>query len=92
MDDNESDTETKMKIKEEPVEETTVKKRPGPKSKTIVSEKVKTEDLMLTADKMMNKELTLLHTPVVLKDGAPAVSAKLPVVKPKLVSNNDSSW
>lgn len=75
MDDHESDSDGAggKKIKEEPKDpddQVDKPKRPGPKSKTKVDNKLEPESLMLTADKMMNKELTLLHAPIVLQDAA----------------------
>lgn len=90
MDENESDSDggTK-KIKEEAKDSNQVEEpqyRPGPKSKTKMSKtKVDTlsssESLMLTADKMMNKELTLLHAPIVMKEEAKEVTPKEPSPK-----------
>lgn len=67
--DSDSDGADGKKIKQElkEVDDKVTKTRPGPKSKTKF-DKIDSESLMLTADKMMNKELTLLHAPIVLQD------------------------
>lgn len=66
MNDNESDSDDVTgKVKQEPVEEGYETRH---KSKRKIESTVDKEDLMLTADKMMNKELTLLHAPVVVND------------------------
>lgn len=85
MNDQESDSDGGgKKIKEEPSDPDTQKtKKTGPKSKTKVNNQ-DSESLMLTADKMMNKELNLLHAPIVLqhniktevKDTSPKDEAK----------------
>ncbi|XP_045521846.1 uncharacterized protein LOC123712689 [Pieris brassicae] len=70
--DNESDTEQVNKsngcieVKQEP--ETSQGTKINSKSKTKVAKTADGSDVMLTADIMMNKELTLLHTPVALKE------------------------
>lgn len=72
MDDHDSEEENgTKKVKEEPTDNNVM---PGPKSKkpnilrsSKMGSKVE-KDLMLTADKMMNKELTMLHAPVVLTE------------------------
>nr|XP_049700819.1 uncharacterized protein LOC110378333 isoform X3 [Helicoverpa armigera] len=69
MDDNDSDSDAPIKVKQEVSDESL-----GPKSKSARSKKKEAAavpesgDLMLTADKMMNKELSLLHAPVVVDD------------------------
>ncbi|XP_035434914.2 uncharacterized protein LOC118265808 isoform X2 [Spodoptera frugiperda] len=66
MNDNESDSDDVTgKVKQEPVEEGYETRH---RSKRKIESTVDKEDLMLTADKMMNKELTLLHAPVVVND------------------------
>ncbi|XP_038211434.1 uncharacterized protein LOC119831936 [Zerene cesonia] len=76
MDDNESDSEQTNKfdeninIKQEPGTNVapTVKVTPGPKSKAKDAKPINEDPVMLTANIMMNSELTLLHTPVVMKE------------------------
>lgn len=85
MNENDSDIEkpdTKdtadvtITIKKETEAETpTIKKKIGPKSKCKDEQKEVSSDgtVMLTAEKVMNKELELLHTPVVLKEESPEI-------------------
>lgn len=82
MNDNESEEENTIQVKKEPVENSVHSKKPGPLSKkkaAIIKEEP--TDLMLTADKMMNKELTLLHAPVVMDDKAKPTPYKGPVTR-----------
>lgn len=79
MDDHDSDSDGAggKKIKQElsdiyDKEETT---RPGPKSKTKNNKMDSADSLMLTADKMMNKELKLLHAPILLQDDVKGIPA-----------------
>ncbi|KAI5636108.1 hypothetical protein NE865_11207 [Phthorimaea operculella] len=94
---NDSDSDDNTKIKEEPNDGTPTE-GPRPRSKKKQKEKpvkeipppVKSEhpeSLMLTADKMMNKELNLLHAPVVLNNEGLGKTDKGPSPKSKSKRN-----
>ncbi|KAJ8717736.1 hypothetical protein PYW07_005666 [Mythimna separata] len=79
MKDNDSDSDSNIKKEPSDGTEMTLKKEPtdGTEAKQKFSSKTKkkgapvvedSSELMLTADKMMNKELTLLHAPVLVND------------------------
>ncbi|XP_047519426.1 uncharacterized protein LOC125059176 [Pieris napi] len=78
--DNESDSEQVnesngyIEVKQEP--ETSQGTKINSKSKTKVIKTADGVDVMLTADIMMNKELTLLHTPVALKEEVAPTDSK----------------
>lgn len=89
-DDTDSRTNQKSPIKQEPDVKTHVerkKPRIGPKSKLLEAKLEHPDSLMLTADKMMNKELNLLHAPVVLKDENDKTLPKGPSTRNKMVRN-----
>ncbi|XP_046970373.1 uncharacterized protein LOC124537542 [Vanessa cardui] len=68
-DDSESEKIDDKDTKETKVDEEICNKpRTGRSSKSKDKDKLNPDDLMLTADKMMNKELALLHAPVVMKE------------------------
>ncbi|XP_061721134.1 uncharacterized protein LOC133527946 isoform X2 [Cydia pomonella] len=91
-DDDEDDTPlSHRKIKNEVDGDATFKKkRPGPKSKTVDIKQEHPDSLMLTADKMMNKELTLLHAPVVLDNENAKTPVKGPLTRNKPRSGTKS--
>ncbi|CAH1640165.1 unnamed protein product [Spodoptera littoralis] len=82
MNDNESDSDdVTRKVKQEPAEGRYETRHRTSKKKMEIT--VDKEDLMLTADKMMNKELTLLHAPVVVTDDVNSTPIKGPVTRNK---------
>ncbi|RVE51422.1 hypothetical protein evm_003977 [Chilo suppressalis] len=89
MDDNDSEDESNVKIKKELTEEAAneskliKKSKPGPKSKCKPAEPIDSESMMLTADKMMNRELNLLHAPIVLDEEPQKTQSKGPVTRNK---------
>lgn len=101
MNDHESDSENvgkiedtaklgdESKIKKEPVDPAVPqppRRKPGPKSRCLMEERPDGADLMLTADKMMNKELTLLHAPVILEENPQNATPSKPNTRSKQVS------
>ncbi|XP_075981461.1 uncharacterized protein LOC142980064 isoform X2 [Anticarsia gemmatalis] len=90
MNDNESDEEAGGRtIKEEPGEEN--KRTRSSKKIAVKTEPEDPSGLMLTADKMMNKELTLLHAPVVLDDKVQDSTSKGPAAKQSKKSGSKAS-
>ncbi|XP_031765799.2 uncharacterized protein LOC113521958 isoform X2 [Galleria mellonella] len=90
--DSESDTEKKVRIKIEPDYDKQLKERKvSTRSKSKQETVENPESLMLTADKMMNKELTILHAPVVLAEkDAPDTSVRRPVTRNKWKNTSKS--
>ncbi|CAB3257167.1 unnamed protein product [Arctia plantaginis] len=82
MNDNDSEEENSVEVKTEPKENSVASKKPEPlyKKKCAVIMEEPT-DLMLTADKMMNKELTLLHAPVVMDNKIKIIPSTGPVTR-----------
>lgn len=93
MNDNDSDSEgSPANVKQESMDDNKEAKTSKPSSKPKKKEDVVVEDgedLMLTADKMMNKELTLLHAPIVLTDDIKHTPVKGPVTRNKQVICTD---
>ncbi|CAG9795835.1 unnamed protein product [Diatraea saccharalis] len=93
-DDKDSDNDTKVKIEpDEDVMQRKIKKKPkiGPKSKVKKTEPIDSESFMLTADKMMNRELNLLHAPILPVEEAQKTPLKCPVTRSKQRSANKSA-
>lgn len=102
MDEHGSDSDAggTKKIKQELINNNELKKqnvnyKTGPKSKTKTNKAnlnslPSSEPLMLTADKMMNKELNLLHAPIVKNEEPREITTKelspKDEMKPKRVS------
>lgn len=83
MSDNNSDDEETL-IKQELVDNEAKESKVNSKTKKPMVKIDDSKDLMLTADKMMNKELNLLHAPV-LSDEAKETLSNGPVTRNKQV-------
>lgn len=86
MNDNDSDSDAPIKVKKEPSDGTDKPKLSSKSKKKGEGVVEDSADLMLTADKMMNKELTLLHAPVIVSD-VQDTPTKGPVTRNKQVTD-----
>ncbi|XP_059059053.1 uncharacterized protein LOC131852395 [Achroia grisella] len=88
--DTEVETEKKIEIKVEPdYDKPLIQRKPNFKSKSKPALVENPESVMLTADKMMNKELTILHAPIVLAgNDIPDTSINRPITRNTLKNSS----